>query len=356
MMRTTSTLIALLAVTIGACSENPAVPDTSTGGRYLYHATADTSRALRTLRVSASGGDPTLLADSAAIVSAPAGGRMLLLSRGARALRLHLASASGTTIREIESQESLNGLAALSPDGRTILYTTDGASYDTWSYHVVPSDGTGRVTLTTTGAREGSVAFSSDGGTLAFLEDEGGLQQRLVVVDRDGSNRRVLTDSAYSLGDLFSSLAFSPAGDRIFYLRRRSRAEHFELWSIGLDGTGARAIVNELAIVATPAVSPDGRTVAFSGQTVPSSDGFDLYLVNSDGTSLRRVTDLESSRRVAINPAWAPDGRRIAYIELDESKGSPEGSGTLQTFDVTNGTSAPVAGTSNQVIWAFWGD
>jgi Tol biopolymer transport system component len=73
-----------------------------------------------------------------------------------------------------------------------------------------------------------------------------------------------------------------------------------ELWS----GQGAR-------IFGGPAISPDGRYIAFSarqhGQTL-------LYVMQADGTSARIVTD---SLDLEGAPAWAPDGQSITSAADD---------------------------------------
>jgi Tol biopolymer transport system component len=77
-----------------------------------------------------------------------------------------------------------------------------------------------------------------------------------------------------------------------------------ELWS----GQGAR-------VFGGPAVSPDGRSIAFSvrqhGQTV-------LYVMQADGTNARIVAD---SLELQGAPAWAPDGQSITSAAVD--KGIP---------------------------------
>lgn len=53
---------------------------------------------------------------------------------------------------------------------------------------------------------------------------------------------------------------------------------------------------------------PDGKKIAF----VTARDGNDeIYIVNSDGTGLARLTNHPARDR---DPAWSPDGTRIAFV------------------------------------------
>jgi TolB protein len=60
-----------------------------------------------------------------------------------------------------------------------------------------------------------------------------------------------------------------------------------------------------------PSWSPDGTNVAFRTLTFPDpvSVSSDLYLINADGSGLRKIGP------GVVNPAWSPDGRKLAFSE-----------------------------------------
>jgi Tol biopolymer transport system component len=71
-----------------------------------------------------------------------------------------------------------------------------------------------------------------------------------------------------------------------------------------------------------PAWSPDGEGIAFTADLTEADEkGFfhrtDIYVVNADGSDLRRLTD----DGLSSSPVWSPDGKTIAYArrtEMDE--------------------------------------
>jgi len=83
-----------------------------------------------------------------------------------------------------------------------------------------------------------------------------------------------------------------------------------------------------------PALSPDGRQVAFSWNG-EKGDNFDIYVKLVDaGTPVRLTQD----PAVEAFPAWSPDGRFLAFVRL-----SPEGKGGYYVIPALGGAERKVA-------------
>ncbi len=66
--------------------------------------------------------------------------------------------------------------------------------------------------------------------------------------------------------------------------------------------------------ISDPQVSPDGGTIVFVRRTTDlkaNRGRTDLWLVNTDGTGLRRFT---SDPAGESNPRWSPDGKSVLFI------------------------------------------
>jgi len=66
--------------------------------------------------------------------------------------------------------------------------------------------------------------------------------------------------------------------------------------------------------ISDPQVSPDGRRIAFvvSALDLPANKRrADLYLVNADGSGMRRLTSHEAADN---SPRWSPDGRSLYFL------------------------------------------
>jgi TolB protein len=183
-------------------------------------------------------------------------------------------------------------------------------SYETHLY-VVNADGSGLRRLTTPWAHVFNPSWSADGKTIRYGRS---------LVRADGSGHSELPRNVPLAG------AWSPDGQRIAIVSvghspaawRNPNKFGLGLWVMNADGSDARRVAAK-ATWGDPAWSPDGRRIAFrryDGQLGFRSAGpSDLYVVNADGSGLRRLTRHAANVRWF---AWSPDGRTIAFLRNRE--------------------------------------
>jgi Tol biopolymer transport system component len=114
-----------------------------------------------------------------------------------------------------------------------------------------------------------------------------------------------------------------------------SRDGDYAVYAMNADGSrqvrlsaerGDPASPSELFFQVEPAWSPDGRRLAFSSKR---SGSFDIYVMNADGKGTRRLT---STKEDDSHPTWSPDGTRIAFARApgDIYVLNADGSGALR--------------------------
>lgn len=132
--------------------------------------------------------------------------------------------------------------------------------------------------------------------------------------------------------NLFSSVnlvAPATAGTSTFWKWQLDGVDYTPSQAAGLTMNGAHTLT---AIYFTPAPPPNpnpvpGATtqpIAFVKAGSSPGSGADIFLVNTDGTSVVNLTDAAGDD---TRPAWSPDGSRFAYTCLrqpDGSIGSPQ--------------------------------
>jgi Tol biopolymer transport system component len=89
------------------------------------------------------------------------------------------------------------------------------------------------------------------------------------------------------------------------------RGPNYEIFAMLPDGSGQHPLTKSAEQNSWPALSPDGKRVAFA-RTIRGNT--DVYVMNVNGSGLRRLTH---ARAPDYHPTWSPDGKRIAYEGME---------------------------------------
>ena len=149
------------------------------------------------------------------------------------------------------------------------------------------------------------LSWSPDGRRLVFYDyDFTSDQERIIVVNADGSDRRVLVEGGNPHGP--GAPGWSPDGTKIAYVRTpqesgSARDLSFEVWVIGADGSDATRLFHGDCCIgrgvpnpsvgdwSDPVWSPDGSRIAFFDDAdVPFGR---QLVVNADGSGSPKVVD-----------------------------------------------------------------
>jgi dipeptidyl aminopeptidase/acylaminoacyl peptidase len=145
------------------------------------------------------------------------------------------------------------------------------------------------------GAGAEPTAFFGQNGTILA---GGGAKGKLYSISADG-RRRTVIDGIRTTRVGGGSAAWSPDGTRLAFARYGG--------GISIADASNRHLIRVTARGREPAWSPDGSQLVFT-------QGISLYLVRADGRGLQRLFP-------GRNAQWSPDGSRIAFQLHDEGSG-----------------------------------
>ena len=187
------------------------------------------------------------------------------------------------------------------------------------------------------------LAFSRDGTSLAFVrggdpefadEEIPNASSEATPPARQIFVARVSGGAPVSIGDGHSPL-YAPGGEQLVFTRKG------EIW-LWQAGKGATRIATVAGEVRRLSWSPDGRRLLFVDHR---EDYSFVALLDVAGARLRY---LDPGLAFAVEPAFSPDGRRIAFIRyLDPPAGAYRSAGRYWSIHVADAASG-----ATRALWA----
>jgi hypothetical protein len=144
-------------------------------------------------------------------------------------------------------------------------------------------------------------AFSPDDQTFLFQSREGG--EKFAIYRTVGTEYKVLRREAFPVEG--EAPAWTRDGVSLVY--KGCLGDLCGLYKINIDGSSPQQLTEDLSDT-NPAVSPDGRTIAFMSG---SDRNWDIYIMRIDGSGRKPLTDDPDADGL---PTWSPDGKTIAFV------------------------------------------
>lgn len=185
-------------------------------------------------------------------------------------------------------------------------------------------------------------ACSFAGDQIAFISNRDGTDN-LYVMKSDGSKVRALTREKPGVN---AGMASWTADGRWLYFGLYGPGAP-RMCRIRPDGSGFSVVGEGI----DPAVSPDGRRIAFARSL---GDGQHLFVMNSDGSNARQLTKTGNGWG-GVHATWTPDGRRVIYgdktgeaIELFACE--PDSGAIVQLTRLGGASTSPAVSTDGKWI------
>lgn len=249
---------------------------------------------------------PPLAPSTSTAMATSAGGRIAFSSSRDGNAEIYVMNADGSGVTRLTNDSAPNVDPAWSPDGSRIVFASgrDG----NYEIYVMNADGTGQTRLTNNSINDRNPAWC--GTRIAF---QGGSNfYDLFVMNDDGTGVTQLTNDAYKTITR-ESPTWSPSCDRIAYSYALGGSSS-SIEVMNPDGSGKSTLVAASGVNRNPAWSPDGGRIAFASNR-DDGQSYEIYVMNADGTQQTRLT-VNSAFHYYDYPAWSSDGTQIAFQAL----------------------------------------
>ncbi len=142
----------------------------------------------------------------------------------------------------------------------------------------------------------------------------------------------ILTELLF--GDNYDDLSWSPDGTQVAFSAIRFPSPNHEIYILNTKNGNITQLTSNSYADLEPAWSPDGQKIAFAYR---DRSTYGIATIGVDGTNQVRITEMAEKEN---SPSWSPDGQKIAFAsERDDSTNiyimQADGSGVNQ---VTTGS------------------
>ncbi len=147
-------------------------------------------------------------------------------------------------------------------------------------------------------------AKSPEKAKIAFVSREGG-SWGIDMINPDGSDRVNIIQFTGSI----NQLTWSPSGEQILFGARNNNGLH-DIFIMEADGTNDQPLFKAQNYKREPAWAPDGKQIAYMAYSKILS-AWHIHIATTDEQSVEPIIPVD---RLGGDPAWSPNGTEIAFV------------------------------------------
>ena len=176
-----------------------------------------------------------------------------------------------------------------------------------------------KISQVTTTGNAGAAALSPDGRYIVYVLRDGAQESLWVQQMATGSNVQVLAPEQVH----FVAVTFTPDGNYLMFVRSdKSTSNYRYLYQMPVLGGAPKQLVRD--IDSAPAFSPDGQRIAYiRGIVDPSgkNTGNEILLANADGSGEHLLAERKGFSPGTPNISWSADGKTLALVSPETRNG-----------------------------------
>jgi Tol biopolymer transport system component len=236
--------------------------------------------------------------------------------------RPHANTTSPTLIAiPLTTDPGFEGMPSLSPDGNYVAFIAGGGEQEKdFDLYVKQIGGGPPLRLTSGPAVEEFPAWSPDNRSIAFVRPMGDKLEVLLISPFGGPERKLAEISVDTSTSIFSwappYLSWTPDSKYLLTMDRLSPEEPYALFILSVATGEKRRLITPTGTATAdgnPAISPDGRTLAFVRVVAEGDTQLCLLPLSENYAPAGDVRRLDLPQQFITSPAWTSDGREIVY-------------------------------------------